>query len=118
MSKVKKRSAERPSSTISEEDIKFERIIQISGWIFLLLVVGFFAVWGLFDYALELIEIEIDRMIFAFVVFSGSNAALNMGLKSMIRKNRDEKKSIFLNWMVAQILFASIAILSIAAYQW
>jgi hypothetical protein len=44
--------------------------------------------------------------------------AFSFGLASKIRKNRDKKKEIFVNWMIAEFIVCMFAIFSIAVYQW
>ena len=41
MSKIKKKPADRSTTTISEKDIEFIKIIEFSGWMFILALVGF-----------------------------------------------------------------------------
>ncbi|GAH74916.1 unnamed protein product, partial [marine sediment metagenome] len=56
MSKVKKKST-RLDGSLSEEDLKFERIIYFSGWIFLLILLVFLGAFLVFDFIFGLIEL-------------------------------------------------------------
>lgn len=118
MSKIKKKIADRPSTTITEADIIFEKTIQFCGWIFLIISLGFLGFWGLFHYLLKIIEIEINISAFSFIIFSGISSAISFALSSVIKKNRDKKKSIFVDWIIAEFLFCMFAIFTVAAYQW
>jgi hypothetical protein len=117
MSKIKKKRSVGPS-TISELDIKFEKIIQFSGWLFLFALVGFLGAWVLLDLILEMIDLEISVMTFAFIIFTGTNSAISFGLATKIKNNRDKKKQFFHDWLLGEFLFCMLAIFSIAAYQW
>jgi hypothetical protein len=117
MSKIKKKRFESPS-TISELDIKFEKIIQFSGWLFLFALVGFLGAWVLLDIILEIIDLEISVMTFTFIIFTGTNSAISFGLATKIKNNRDKKKQFFHDWLLGEFLFSMLAIFSIAAYQW
>ena len=117
MSKIKKKRIEGPS-TISKMDIKFEKIIQFSGWLFLFALVGFLGAWVLLDTVLEMIELEISVMTFTFIIFTGTNSAISFGLATKIKNNRDKKKQFFHDWLLGEFLFCMLAIFSIAAYQW
>lgn len=116
MSKIKKKSVERPT-TISETDIKFEKIIQFSGWIFLLILAGFLGGWALLD-VLNIYELRLEAMSFSFIVFTGVSSAFCFGLATRIKNNRDKKRELFLDWMLAEFLFCMFAILAVAVYQW
>ena len=131
MSKTKKKAAEQ-STTISEEDIKLVKIIEFAGWVFLILVGGFMAVWLLFDYFpdfvtnelsidiqfLALIDITVDEYVYAFLLFTGTSTAICFALSAKINKNLDQKKELFLDWLVGEFLFAIFAIIAVAVYQW
>ncbi|MFX1308568.1 MAG: hypothetical protein ACFE9M_01250 [Promethearchaeota archaeon] len=117
MSKIKKKQIDKPSG-ISELDIKFEKIIQFSGWLFLLGLVGFFGAWFLFDTILNVIDLEIETMTFTFIIFIGTNAAISFALATKIKNNRDKKKEYFLDWLLGEFIFCMMAIFAIAIYQW
>lgn len=117
-SKKKKRASGRASTGISEKDIEFEMILQFAGWIFLIVLAGFFGIWGLFDYALNIIEIEINQMIFAYVLFTGTSCAFCFGLETKIKKERDKKKQFFVDWLLTEFFLCMFAIFSVAIYQW
>ncbi|MHA1490112.1 MAG: hypothetical protein ACTSRI_10710 [Promethearchaeota archaeon] len=116
MSKEKKKKI-KPIITILEEDIKFEKMIQFSGWIFLLVLAGFMGVWGLMD-LLDIAEINLEAMSYSFILFTGTSSALSFGLATRIKKNRDKKKEIFMDWLLGEFIFSVFAIFAVAAYQW
>ena len=117
MSKVKKK-APRLNGSLSEEDLKFERIIYFSGWIFFLILIAFLGQFLVFDFILGLIEFQLTTSIFSVIVFTGTNCALSFALATRIKKNRDQKKKLFVDWLKGEFLFCAIAILVVAAYQW
>ena len=116
MSKNKKKKLERPTS-ISEIDIKFEKIIQFAGWIFLLAIVGLLGGWALLD-MLNIYELYLEVISFTFIIFSAVSSAFCFGLATRIKNNRDQKKGIFLDWMLAEFLLCLFAIFAVAIYQW
>ena len=117
MSSVKKK---RPSPTDSgiEEDIVFEKIIQFTGWIFLLGIMAFLGAWFILDFTMDLIEIVLEAPEFAIIVFLGINSAISFGLSSVIKSNRDLKKKYYYDWLIGELLICLFAIFSVAAYQW
>ena len=117
MSKVKKKPTRAPGG-LSEEEVKLEKIIQFSGWIFLIVLLLFMGAWVLLDFLFDIIEIQLDASTFTLIVFTGTNAALSFGLSTRIRKNRDQKRKLFFDWLVGEFLFCMLAIFAVAAYQW
>ncbi len=117
MSKFKKTRSERLPA-ISELDIKLEKIIQFSGWIFLFALIGFMGFWILFDYILNMIKIELSPITFTIIIFTGINAAISFGLAEKIKNNRDKKKEFFLDWLLGEFLICMFAIFAVAIYQW
>jgi hypothetical protein len=117
MSKVKKKRSS-PTGTRTEEDIIFEKIIQFLGWIFLLVLLAFLGVWVIFDFLMNLIELEIEIPTFTFILFMGINSGLSFGVSAVIKKNREQKKTFFFDWLVGEFLICMFAIFSLAAYQW
>ena len=117
MSKVKKKQIERQKA-ISEADIKFEKIIQFSGWIFLLALGGLLGGWVVLDTVLNIINLELNAMTFSLIIFTGTNSAISFGLATKIKNNRDKKKQFFFDWLIGEFLFCMVAIFSVAAYQW
>jgi hypothetical protein len=117
MSKIRKKRKEGPSG-ISELDINFEKIIQFSGWIFLLALGGFLGIWILFDFVLEILELELSAMTFTFIVFTGTNSAISFALATKIKNNRDKKKEFFRDWLVGEFIFCMLAIFAVAIYVW
>ncbi len=118
MSKIKKKTSERSTTTISRRDINFEKAIQISGWMFLIAFAIFMGIWEIFDAILQTMEIPIGRMQFSYVVFTGTSTAFSFALSSKIAKNRDKKKEIFTSWLITEFLLCMFAIFSVAIYQW
>jgi len=118
MSKIEKKTADRTTTVISKKDIEFEKIIQFSGWIFLICFSIIVGIWAVFDYLLKTINMEIGAMQFSFIIFTGTSATLCFALVSKIRKNRDRKKEIFIDWLIAEFLFCIFAIFVVAIYQW
>ncbi|MFX1302811.1 MAG: hypothetical protein ACFFBV_02605 [Promethearchaeota archaeon] len=117
MSKIKKKQLDR-ISTLSEFDIKFEKIIQFSGWIFLFALVGFMGAWILFDFVLEMIDLELTASTFTFIIFTGTNSAISFALATKIKNNRDKKKEFFHDWLIGEFLFCMFAIFAVAVYVW
>ncbi|MFX0106471.1 MAG: hypothetical protein ACFE75_13425 [Candidatus Hodarchaeota archaeon] len=117
MSKIKKKRPSGPS-TISDLDIKFEKIIQFSGWMFLLALGGFMGAWILFDLILEILELELSAMTYAFIIFTGTNSAISFALATKIRNNRDRKKEFFRDWLLGEFIFCMLAVFAVAVYVW
>jgi hypothetical protein len=117
MSKIKKKRLE-SQTTISDLDIKFVKIIQFSGWLFLLLFGGFMVAWFLLDDVLDVISLQLTAMSFSFIIFTGTNAAISFALATKIKNNREKKKQLFLDWLVGEFIFCMLAIFAVAAYQW
>ena len=118
MSKIRKKPIDRSTTTISKEEIIFEKAIQYSGWFFLIALSIFLGYWGIFDVLLETIEVNIDRMLFSYILFNGISMALSFALSTKIRKNRDKKREIFFDWIIAEFFICMFAIFSVAVYQW
>lgn len=119
MSKIKKKRPDSPSTGISEMDIKFIKIINTAGWLSLLAFGIFFAIWGLFDMALKLIDIDSDSpLVFAYLVYTGTLAVFSITLGTKLDKDRDKKREYFLEWMVGVFLLVLFSIFALAVYQW
>jgi len=118
MSKVKKKRIDRSITTISKKDINFEKILQFSAWFFLIAFTIFMSYWLLFDVILKRIEIEIGAMQYSYAIFTGTSAALCFALVTKVRKNRDKKKEIIIDWLIGEFLFCMFAIFAVAIYQW
>lgn len=116
MSKIKKKHPGRLAYA-SEENVKFEKIIHFSGWIFILILIGFLGVWGVLD-LLNVSKIHLEAMTFSFVMFTGTSSALSFGIATKIRNNREKKKEIFLDWLIGEFVFCMFAIFVVAVYQW
>ena len=95
MSKVKKKPIER-QKTISELDVKFEKIMQFSGWMFLLALGAIMGGWFLLDNILGIISLDLDAMLFSLIIFTGTNSAVSFGVSSKIKNNRDKKREYYL----------------------
>ena len=118
MSKIKKKTDDRSTTTISKKDIALEKSIQFCAWMFLISLSIFLVYYGIFDVILEEIDIEITAMLYSYSLFTGTSSALCFALSTKIRKNRDRKKEIFIDWMIAEFIFCMFAIFSVAVYQW
>ncbi|GAG83654.1 unnamed protein product, partial [marine sediment metagenome] len=59
MSKVKKKPTRSPGG-LSQEEIVFEKVIQFSGWIFLIALLMFLSAFFVFDMILDLIELTLN----------------------------------------------------------
>ncbi|MGV9199105.1 MAG: hypothetical protein ACOC4M_09715, partial [Promethearchaeia archaeon] len=75
-------------------------------------------VWGLFDYVLKIIEIELNQMIYAYVLFIGTSCAFCFALESKVKKEREKKKQFFIDWLLTEFFLCMFAIFSVAVYQW
>ncbi len=117
MSKIKKKRLE-SQTTISDLDIKFAKIFQFSGWLFLLLVGGFIGAWFLLDNVLEIIRLQLTAMTFSFIIFTGTNAAISFAVATKIKNNGEKKKQLFLDWLLGEFIFCMLAVFIVAAYQW
>ena len=117
MSKTKKKST-RIDGGLSEEDLIFEKIIYFSGWIFLLILLVYLGAFFVFDFIFGLIELQLNASNFSVIIFTGTNAAISFALATRIKKNRDQKKKLFVDWLKGELLFCAIAILLVSAYQW
>jgi hypothetical protein len=117
MSKVRKKQIER-QKLLSELDIKFEKIIQFSGWVFLLVLGGFMGGWVVLDTMLKMVDLNLNAMTFSFIIFTGTNSAVSFGVASKIKNDRTKKREIFLDWLIGEFLLCMFAIFVVAAYQW
>jgi len=117
MSKIKKKPLVSSSST-SELDIKIAKIIQFSGWLFLLGLLGFLGGWLILDYVLNIIDLELDAVEFTIIIFTGTNSAISFALASKIKNDQDKKKQYVLDWLLGEFIFCMLAVFAIAAYQW
>lgn len=124
MSKIRKKPSQRPSSI--SEDIRLIKMIQIAGWFFILALLGYMFIWGVFDMLLDLdllpglgfLDIEMDAVTFAFVVYTGTSAALCFGLSTKINNTKEKKKEFFQDWLLGEFLFSMFAIFSVSVYLW
>ena len=126
MSKSKKQAADR-STTISETDIKFVKIIQFTGWIFLLVLGGFMGIWVMFDYFpsyvqeefsinlefMDLVDLELDAVTYSFIITMGTLGVFCFALSTKINRNLDKKREIFLDWIIAILFFNIFAIVNV-----
>ncbi|MHA1459938.1 MAG: hypothetical protein ACTSO8_00505 [Promethearchaeota archaeon] len=117
MSKVKKKPMRLPGG-LSREEIIFEKIIHFSGWIFLIALLLLLSAFFIFDSILGLIELELNSSTFALIIFTGTNSAISFALATRLKKNRDQKKKLFIDWLLGEFLFCMIAIFVVAVYQW
>lgn len=117
MSKIKKKEKESIDSSI-KQDIIFEKIIQFSGWIFLVVLILFLGGWLLLDSILNMDVLSLGAPTLALTIFLGINSAFSFGLASKLKENRDQKKKLFFDWLIAEFLFSMIAIFVVSVYQW
>lgn len=118
MSKVKKKAVDHSTTVDLKKDIAFEKLIYFCGWMFLISLCIFLFYYAVFDYILETVEIEITAMIFSYALFTGTSSLFCFALSTFIRKNRDRKKEIFIDWLISEFLLCMFAIFSVAVYQW
>lgn len=117
MSKVKKKPTRLPGG-LSQEEVVFEKVIQFSGWIFLLAMLALLSGFFIFDYILDLITIKLNASTFALVIFTGTNSAISFALAARVKEHRDQKRKLFVDWLLAEFIFCMIAVFVVAAYQW
>ncbi len=117
MSKVKKKPTRSPGG-LSQEEVVFEKVINFSGWMFLIALLFILSAFFIFDMILDLIELTLNASTFTLLIFTGTNAAISFGLATRVKKNRDQKRKLFLDWLLGQFIFCIIAVFVIAAYQW
>jgi hypothetical protein len=117
MSKVKKKPTGLHGG-LSEEEVKFEKIMHFSGWIFLIALTLLMGTFVIFDSVLGLIELELNASTFTLMIFFGTNSAINFGLATRIKKNRDQKRILYFDWLMGEFLLSIIAIIAVAVYQW
>ena len=117
MSKVKEKKT-KPQNDISEFDIKLEKIIQFSGWVFLLALGAFMGGWILLDSVLKIIDLNLNAMTFSLIIFIGTNSAVSFGLASKIKNDRTKKREVLFDWLIGEFLLSMFAIFAVAAYQW
>jgi len=117
MSKVRKKQIDRKRA-ISETDIKFEKIIQFSGWMFLLGLGAFMGGWVLLDDILNIITLNLDATTFSLIIFIGTNSAVSFGLASKLKNNPNKKRGFFLDWLLGEFMLCMFAIFVVAVYQW
>ena len=117
MSKVRKKQIER-QTVLSEFDIKFEKIVQFSGWFFFFALGGFMGGWLILDTMFEIIDLNLNAITFSFIIFTGTNSAVSFGVVSKIKNDRTKKREFFLDWLIGEFLLCMFAIFAVAAYQW
>ena len=117
MSKVKEKKIE-PQKGISDFEIKFEKIIHFSGWVFLLALGAFMGGWFLLDSVLKMIDLNLNAMTFSLIIFTGTNSAVSFGLASKIKNDRTKKREVLFDWLIGEFLLSMFAIFAVAAYQW
>lgn len=117
MSKVKKKPTRAPGG-LSQEEIVFEKVIQFSGWIFLITLVMLLSAFFIFDMILDLIVLKLTPSTFALTIFLGTNSAISFALATRVKENRDQKRKLFIDWLLSEFILCMIAIFVVAAYQW
>jgi len=116
MSKIKKKS--KREVLLSREEIIFEKIIEFCAWVFLAALVIFMGVWVIFDFFLDFINFELAAPTYTYIIFTGINAAICFATATRIKNNRDQKKKLYLDWLIGEFFISLFAIFAIAAYQW
>ncbi|MFW9936307.1 MAG: hypothetical protein ACFFD5_01550 [Candidatus Thorarchaeota archaeon] len=116
MSKIKKKS--KRETLLSKEEMIFEKIMQFCAWIFLAALVLFMGAWVIFDYLLDFINFDLAAPTYTFIIFTGLNAAISFATATRIKNNRDQKKKLYLDWLLGEFFISMFAIFAIAAYQW
>jgi hypothetical protein len=117
MSKVREKPKQRQKN-LSEFDIKFEKIVQFSGWMFLFALGGFMGGWLVLDTMFEIIDLNLNAVTFSFIIFTGTNSAVSFGIATKIKNDRTKKREFFLDWLIGEFLFCMFAIIAVGAYQW
>ncbi|MFX1424907.1 MAG: hypothetical protein ACFFBE_00520 [Promethearchaeota archaeon] len=117
MSKIREKKIE-PQKGLSEFDIKLEKIIQFSGWMFLFALGAFMGGWVLLDTVLKMIDLNLNAMTFSLIIFTGTNSAVSFGLASKIKNDRTKKREVLFDWLIGELLLSMFAIFAVAAYQW
>ena len=117
MSKVREKQRKRQKDQ-SEFDIKFEKIIQFSGWMFLFALAAFMGGWFLLDTILEMIDLNLNAMTFSLIIFTVTNSAVSFALATKIKTDRTKKREILLDWLLGEFFLSMFAIFAVAAYQW
>jgi len=118
MSKIKKKPIDRSTTTVTKKDINFEKILQFAGLFFLIAFSWFIVYWIFFDVILNKEEIVTGRMHVAYLIFTAYSAVFCFALTTKTKKNRDRKKSIFVDWLIAEFFFCVFAIFVVAIYIW
>ena len=119
MSIVKKKKPSSQPTTLSKRDIQFEKIIQISGIIFLLAclaVLGFIILLDL----LNIIEttVTLNAATYSFIIFTGTSSGLTLGMGTVIKNNREQKRRYFFDWVIGEFFLCIMAIFAVGIYQW
>jgi len=117
MSKVKKKPT-RLLGGLSQEEVVFEKVIQFSGWIFLIALLIFLGAYFIFDSILDIIELDLNASTFSILIFIGTNSAISFALAARVKKDRDQKKKMFIDWLLGEFIICIISIFIVAAYQW
>jgi uncharacterized membrane protein YvlD (DUF360 family) len=117
MSKVRQKQKQ-SQKDLSEFDIKFEKIIQFSGWIFLFALGALMGGWFLLDTILEILDLNLNAITFSLIIFIVTNSAVSFALASKIKNDRTKKREIFLDWLIGEFLLSMFAIFTVAVYQW
>ena len=119
MSTVKKKKPSSQPTSISKLDIQFEKIIQISGIFFLLVCLAVLGFILLFD-LLDIIEttVSLNAISFSLIIFTVASSGLTLGMGTVIKNNRDQKRRYFFDWMIGEFILCMMAIFVVGIYQW
>lgn len=117
MSKIRKTETGQ-QTRISEVDVKFQKILNFSGLLFLIASIGSL----LLIIGLDLLNIietykTLNKTSFVFILFTGVSAAFALFVSIKIKKS-ENKRNVFFDWILAQFLLCAISIISLSVYQW
>ena len=89
MSKQEKKSKSKDIGL--KEDIKFEKIIQFSGWIFLIALILFFGAWFFLDSIMDIIELELGTSTFTIIIFLGIKGSKRLDFDKLSETFADDE---------------------------
>ncbi len=117
MSKIRKTETGQQTQ-ISEVDVKLQKILNISGILFLIASVGLLLLIVGLD-LLNILETQktLNKITFVLIVFTGISSAFTLVVSIKIKKS-ENKRTIFFDWIFAQFLVCLISIFSLSVYQW
>jgi hypothetical protein len=119
MSKYKQRRKEKELRG-SEVDTRLIKTLGIAGAIFLLIFIVYMGIWVVTNYILDISVFLFteNEYSFTFIIFTSTSSALTFGLAANIRENREKKKKLFIDWIIAEFIIVVFITFVLAAYQW